>query len=419
MNKNAILEVLMKCNRCGLCQEVCPTYRVSGNEFAVARGRNRLIRMAIEGQLEFDKEPEIEQFINECLLCKACETNCPSGVPTPELISQVREYYTSTKGLPIAKKIMYRGVFSHNKRIDLVRRLAKVYQKTGIKTLVRMTGVNNIFNKADDMLPDLPKNSVRGQLPMLLKNIHQPKYKVAYFLGCSVNNFFSSIGVATIKVLQKNSCQIIVPDVNCCGAPHNSAGDQREFKRLAIKNLKELAKLDPDAIIVDCSTCGSILKEYVGLFENEPEYQKLAKQIAEKVKDISSFLIEIGFKKEMGEIKARVTYHDPCHGVRFLNVQEAPREILKSIPGIELIEMNEADMCCGGAGSYSIFYPKLSRQILSRKINNFKKTGASILATSCPACTMQLSFGMKLHELTSPVKHPVELLAEAYDNKAK
>ncbi|NLW25321.1 MAG: (Fe-S)-binding protein [Clostridia bacterium] len=412
MQKEALLEIIMKCNRCGVCQEVCPTYKISGSEFQVARGRNRLIRLALEGQLDLNEEPEIEKFINQCLLCKACEVSCPAGVPTTELISEVRKYYTGTKGLPLLKKIMYRGVFSHNKRISLVRKLGRIYQKTGVNRLVKFTG---ILNHTDEMLPDLPPRNVREQIPYILKSLSNPAHKVAYFLGCSVNNFFSSIGVATLKVLQKNNCQVVVPEVNCCGAPHQSAGDIEEFKRLAQKNLDVFKDLDVEAIIVDCATCGSVLKDYVHFFQEDPYYHEIALKVAAKIKDISSFLLEIDYQKDLGEIRAKVTYHDPCHAIRYLKVTEAPRKLLKNIPGLELVEMKEADMCCGGAGSYGVFNPGISRKILAHKMKNYRETEAQILATSCPACTMQLAFGIKLFKLSGSVKHPVELLAEAYE----
>ncbi|KJS81016.1 MAG: hypothetical protein JM58_17930 [Peptococcaceae bacterium BICA1-8] len=415
MKKDELLKLLMNCNRCGLCQEVCPTYKVSHIEANVARGRNRLIRLALENQLNLDKEPEVEKIINECLLCKACEDSCPSGVPTPEIIASIRTHYTNTKGLSLGKKIMYRGVFSKNRNISLIRNLAWIYQKCGINKLVKFTG---IFNKTDEMLPNLPPKNVRSLLPALIKKLPNPKHRVAYFLGCSVNNFFSSIGVASIKVLQENNCEVLVPEVNCCGAPHHSAGDMEEFKRLAKNNLKMLNNLDVEAIVFDCSTCGSVIKDYKNLFSGDKEYENVAAQVAEKVQDISSYLVSIDFNKNMGTISKKVSYHDPCHGIRFLKVKDAPREILKSIPGLELIEMQEADMCCGGAGSYGIFNPKFSRDILARKIGNYKNTQSDILATSCPACAMQLSFGMKLHNLNCSVKHPVELLAQAYEIKS-
>lgn len=412
--KDELLEMLLDCNRCGACQEVCPTYQVTNHEEKVARGRNRLIRLALEDELDLDNEQEIEKLLNECLLCKACEVSCPSSVPTADIIGAVRTYYTRTKGLPLAKKVMYRGVFSKNKNINLVRSLGRVYQKTGMNKLVKLTG---IMNRTDEMLPPLPAKNIRNRLPSLLKSLPNPKQQVGYFLGCSVNNFFSSIGLATIKVLQENNIQVVVPEVNCCGAPHYSAGDEEEYIKLAKLNLEKLGSLDVEAIVFDCSTCASIVKDYQELFKEEPEYKKKAEQVAAKVQDISSYLLKVGFSKEMGSLSVRVTYHDPCHGVRFLKVKEDPREILKSIPGVELVEMKEPEMCCGGAGSYGVFNPKLSRGILSRKMSNFQASKAEILATSCPACVMQLSFGLKLHDLKGVVKHPVELLAQAYEAK--
>lgn len=415
VNKDELLEVLLNCNRCGSCQEVCPTYQVTKQEENVARGRNRLMRLALEHELDLAHEPDMEKLINECLLCKACEMSCPSSVPTADIIAAIRTHYTKMKGLPLAKKVMYRGVFSKNKNINLVRSLGRIFQKSGIGKLVKLTG---LLNRTDEMLPPLPSKNVRSQLPSLLKSLPSPEHRVGYFLGCSVNNFFSSVGIASIKVLQENNVQVVVPEVNCCGAPHHSAGDEEEFIRLAKLNLQALGTLDVEAIVFDCSTCASIITEYRRLFENDPEYGKIADQVAAKVQDISSYLVQIGFKKDMGSVFARVTYHDPCHGVRYLKVKEAPREILNSIPGVELVEMKEADMCCGGAGSYGVFHPRLSRDILARKMSNFKDTKAEILATSCPACIMQLGFGLKLQGLSGVVKHPVELLARAYETKA-
>lgn len=405
-----MLETILKCNRCGTCQDVCPTYQVSGDEFSVARGRLRLIRMGLENKLDLNNEPDIDTFINQCLLCKACEVNCPSSVPTAKLISDLRENYTKLKGLPIAKKVLYRGLFSHNHRLIPIRKLTRFYQKSGIQGVLKVAGV---FPSINNLIPEMPKFSVKDRLQDIIKNIPNPKKKVAYFLGCSVNQFFSQVGEATINVLQANSYSVTVPELLCCGAPHQSSGDIEEFKRLAKYNLEKLSGLEVDAIIVDCSTCGSILKEYDELFKDDLKYKEIAEIVKNKVVDISVFLLEWGYKiNPNNDNKMKVTFHDPCHGVRGLKVKDAPREILKKIPGIELIEMKEADMCCGGAGSYSIFHPKISRKVLERKLNNFNDTNTSVLVTSCPACMMQLGYGLRNYSIKGEVRHLVEILAE-------
>ncbi|MFZ7101968.1 MAG: (Fe-S)-binding protein [Peptococcaceae bacterium] len=410
MDNTAMLETILKCNRCGTCQEVCPTYKVSGDEFAVARGRLRLLRMGLENNLDLNNEPDVENFINQCLLCKACEVNCPSGVPTAGLISELRENYTQSKGLPVAKKILYRGLFSHNHRLNPVRKLTRLYQKSGIRGILKVAGVMPGIN---NLIPEMPKYSVRERLPDLLKDLAHPKKRVAYFLGCSVNQFFSQVGEATINVLQANNYAVSVPEVLCCGAPHQSAGDKEEFTRLAKHNLEKLSGLEVDAIIVDCSTCGSMLLEYGELFKDDLKYWEMAERVKAKVVDISSFLLANGYDTNPEVSKQlKVTFHDPCHGVRGLKVKDDPRKILKELPGIEFVEMQEADMCCGGAGSYSIFHPKISRKVLERKLDNFRKTGASVLVTSCPACMMQLGFGFRNYGLNGEVKHLVEMLAQ-------
>lgn len=412
MNKDELLEIIMKCNRCGACQEVCPTYKTSHEEFQLARGRNRLIRMVLEGKLCLDEEPELFKFLDECLLCGACEANCPAGVPTPQIILAMRKEYTKSKGLPLPKKVLCRNVFSDNKKINNVRKMLRIYQKSGTSQVVKAAGA---FKSLDSRLPDMPRENIRKSLPKILSKPLRPKKTVAYFLGCSVNNFFPHVAESTIKVLQENNYEVIVPETNCCGAPHNSSGDHEEYMRIAKENIEILSSISVEEIIVDCATCGSMLKEYTEAFKDDPVYSKIAQEVSEKVIDISTFLLKNGYKSPKGEVRKKVTYHDPCHAVRGLKVKKAPRLILQSIPGIEFVEMKDADTCCGGAGSYGVFHPKQSKRILDNKINNFKDTGASILATSCPSCTMQITSGLRLKKVLGEVKHPIELLALAYE----
>jgi len=219
----------------------------------------------------------------------------------------------------------------------------------------------------------------------------------------------AEIGTRIVEVLEKHDCQVtIVTDVRCCGAPHRTYGDLETAKRLATYNIKAINAEGVDAIIVDCATCGSTLKGYVDLVEG-------AKSFAKKVYDISEFLTEItGIKPGNKKVPNVVTYHDSCHMGRGQGLGEPPRAILRAIPGLIFIEMNEADRCCGGAGSFGINHYDLSMQILNRKIENIKDTGAQIVATGCPACKMQLQHGIERNGLQIRIKHPIELLAETY-----
>jgi len=312
----------------------------------------------------------------------------------------------------LVKRIMYRGFFSNPKKLNLARKMAGIYQRSGAKRVLNQV---KVLKDVNNLMPDMPRQSLREQLPVILKAMPGAAHTVAYFLGCSVNQFYSQVGRATLKVLQANNCAVTVPDVTCCGAPHQSAGDLDEYKKLARHNLTILAKLKAEAIIIDCATCGAVLKEYEELFEDEPEYKKMARSVKEKIVDISTYLLTIGYKIGERDMPLKVTYHDPCHAIRGLDVSQAPRTILKSLHGLQFIEMKEADTCCGGAGSYGIFHPEMSKKILERKMGNFTEVNAGVLVTSCPACMMQLNYGMKTYGISGQVKHLSELLAESYN----
>ncbi|MEW6661804.1 MAG: (Fe-S)-binding protein [Bacillota bacterium] len=405
-----IKKEVMRCNRCGLCQDACPTYRATGEEMAVARGRNRMLRMAVDGQIEFEKEPAVFKMVDACLLCKSCVVNCPSNVATDKIMLAARSAWCRSHGLSLLQRMLYRGVFSHSNRTRFLNKLARFYQKSGTRWLVRksgLAGASQGLRAAEAMLPAEISPNVRQVL------LEKPLAKgtgpqVTYFLGCAVENLVGNIGLATLDLLEALHCQVTIPDTNCCGAPHHNSGDQEEAVRLALKNVSLLVEKTSGPIITDCATCSNSLKEYPQWLAAPAESS--AQVMALRVKDVTSWLAEQGLSTEkLAPLPITVTYHDPCHLVRGLKVKEAPRKVLGFIPGLRLVEMKEADMCCGGAGSFSITHPELSRQVLKRKINNIMQTGAEAVVTSCPACTMQLTYGLKLFGLPLPVLHPVQL----------
>lgn len=406
-------EKIQRCNRCGFCQDACPTFRVTGNEFDVARGRHRLVRLMVEGKYGWGEEDEISRHLDSCLLCRACEEACPSSVSTEEIISLARKRINEARGIPLFKRLMYRGLLSHSRRLALGSRLLRFCQISGIRRLVKDFEILKA-------LPSLPAAPLRQQLPALLTaggSAHLRR--VAYFPGCAINFLYSDIGRASVEVLQKNGCLVEVPETLCCGGPHRSAGDFKEFKRLAEKNIDYFDRLGAGAIITDCATCGSVLKEYGNLLRDDPHYRDKALDFSSRVRDINQYLLEIGFSRRLGPLPVKVSYHDPCHLNRSQKIKIAPREILKSIPGLELIEMQNADMCCGGAGAYGITHRDISRKILDLKMESFKQTGADFLVTSCPSCSMQLGYGLKRHGLKARILHPVELLAQSYNTFLK
>ena len=418
-NKGELQKSILQCNRCGTCQDVCPTYKITGNENDVARSRLRLIRLVVEGKYKWGEEDEMTDHFKSCLLCKACVTNCPSNVLTDQIMIHARNEINKVKGMPMFNRIAYRGVFSHGKRLSVLTKLIRVYQNSFAQSLVRKSGFLNLlknYGKAEELLPPIPEKSLKANLSEILKDVPNPTHRVAYYTGCAINAFYGRFGMATIKVLQHNHCKVEVPSVVCCGGPHLSGGDFKEARRLARINIDTILDLNPDAIITDCATCSGIMKEYDVLFEDDPEYQDKAGRFSELVKDVNEFLLTLDLNPPESAIEGTTTIHDPCHLGRGQNIYNPPREILKAIPGLKFVEMSNGDLCCGGAGSYGALNPEMSRDILAKKMEGFAESNADFLVTSCPACAMQLEFGLRKHKLEGKVVHPVELLAKSYEN---
>lgn len=424
-------EHVARCNRCGFCQEVCPTYKVTGQEFAVARGRNRLLRMVVDGRLAIDADPELNEHLYSCLLCGACAAVCPSAVPTDRLVAGARAELTSRRGLPFVSRAVLRGVLRSPRRLAVPVAILRLYQDSGMRWVARHTGLLEMLGslgQVEGLLPRIPKTSLRARLRACRGDVMSDsnvvyltpaprgsrRGRVAYFLGCVSDNLFPPVGEALIGVLERNGYQVVVPENVCCGVAHLSYGDVRSAEDLARRNLDILAEVRADVVVSDCATCAHTLKGYAELLADDARYSRAAAELAGKVREVSQLLVEEGYEVPSGRIEGRVTYHDPCHLSRGMGVRSQPRKVLASVPGLELTEMPEADWCCGGAGSYNVTHPGLSLRILERKIGNFRSTGASLLATSCPSCLLQLGFGLRRAGLEATVVHPVQLLWQSY-----
>jgi len=416
-----LLVDLQKCTRCGFCQDVCPTYKAELNEGSVARGRLKLAKMVEEGKYRWDRDSKLHKHINDCLLCGACVSNCPGSIPVSEVMIKARQKINKQSGTDLFYKVAYKGALSDQKKLKLGRNFMRLYQITGVKRLVTATGILKAIpplKVMEERMPEVPKKTFFEMLPDLVVQLQNPKYKVAYFCGCATNSFFGDVGAATVKVLQKLNCQVYAPTVECCGEPHKGAGDLEEAKRLAKRNIDIFFnEKNFDFIITDCATCGSALKNYKRLLGDDIAYQMKAEQFSAAVYDLNQFIV---YKTDALEnISAidnqeiTVTYHDPCHLVRGQKISEAPREILKKIPSVVLVEMEDTNSCCGGAGSYGFTHHRLSKKFLQNKMEKVKATGANCLATCCPACMMQLGYGIRSEQLNMKLVHPVQLLDKA------
>jgi len=408
------------CIRCGLCLSVCPTYKDSLRETESPRGRVALVAKAIEGELELTRN--FKDHMYRCLDCLACNDICPVGIKPGDLCLEARYAIHQATPTPLLKPILFRGIFPRTGLLELITKPVALYDRTGLRKAVNAVGATKILpsqlRDMERMLPNkLPLRGTRHQLPDVVPARGERRAHVAYFLGCVQGVMMAEGCKATVEVLAENGCDVVIPKgVKCCGMPMVGYGFKDEARNMARHNVDLLLGLNVDAIVTDCATCGSSLKEYPYWLEDDPEYAGRAKQFAAKVRDIGEFLVEIGIRPPAGRVVARVTYHDPCHLCRAQGIRAQPREMLRAA-GVELVEMNGADTCCGSAGTQLITHYHTSVGVLDRKMDNVTATEAEIIASGCPGCQMQLGLGVKRRGLRAQVVHPSQILAQAYRNE--
>jgi len=404
------------CIRCGLCLAVCPTYREYLSETASPRGRVALTRKGLEGRLELS--PNLIEQMYGCFACMACNDICPVGIKPADLALSMRHIDEQRRPRKW-KKFLFKGVMSEAGRLEFATLPLRLYQKLGIRRLVYLLGLNRLLparlRDIEATLPRMPQHPLRRVLPEITVADGKELRRVGYFLGCAQSLLFAEQSSATLRVLARNGCSVVSPkEIECCGMPARGYGRMDMVLEQARNNIEVFDCCNVDAIVTDCATCGSTLKEYGALLAEDEVWADRAAAFSGKVRDISEYLAEIPLRKPAGRIRARVTYHDPCHLRRAQKVWKEPRKVLSLIDGLEIVEMPEADWCCGSAGSQLITHYETSRRVMDRKLDNIEETGAGIVATGCPGCRMQLKAGLQGRGNRMRVVHPVTLLDEAY-----
>ncbi len=412
---------LTKCIKCGTCRSVCPVFQSIDDESYVARGKMRLVDNFINKKI--DLTSGLEKRMSMCLMCKACTVGCPSGVNTYKVFLEMREYIAQEKGLPQVKRLAFTWLKYRN-LFDLSLRFGSAFQGLVFKKAPQ--GPGKIprfpipvagFNKRR-IIPPLPKKPLRSIVPEEVKLVN-PRMKVAFFTGCMMNYVYPQSGLALIDVLKANNVEVVVPkDQHCCGTPIFTSGDFKTARILIKHNLEVFKKLGVDAIVSGCASCGlAWKKEFANILAKDDPLLEVAKELGAKTYDISEFLLKIGLDENLGELKTRVTYHDPCHLNRGQGINKEPRELIKKIPGVEFKEMAGADNCCGSGGSFNLSYYDLSRDINNKKVKNIYETNAQVVLTGCSACRMHIEDGLFQAGKNIPVRHTVEILAESYRKK--
>ncbi|MBZ4686667.1 MAG: glycolate oxidase iron-sulfur subunit [Clostridia bacterium] len=414
----AVKDLIRKCVRCGQCRSVCPLFKEIKNEGAAPRSHVFLTQLLRDGELEPDSA--LARRASRCLLCKSCSKECPSGIPVDQLVVAMRNHLKDHSKDNV-KRLLLSKLFKDQKSLKTAHFLLKTSQVTGIKSLADKTGllglISSDLEKANKLTAPVSGKMASKNIAEVTPAKGKRKVRVGYFLGCATNLFYPARAHATIEVLTVNGCEVITPKgLQCCGMPHIANGDVVSAKTMTENNFKLFYDFDVDVIISDCASCSSMLQ---GDYYDQLFAEGLPAAVTHfkgKIYDLNKFLVdEIDLNANLEKLpKTTVTYHDPCHLVKSQGIKEEPRKILKLIPGVELIEMDGADQCCGGAGTFGISHYDLSRKILDSKIVSIMDTSADCVTTSCPACSMQLGHGLVEHDLKLEVKHPVEFLAEAY-----
>lgn len=414
-----VKEQLMKCVRCGKCRSVCPIFAEIRNETVAPRGHVFMVQMLRDGKVA--PTPEVSERLTNCLMCETCSINCPSGIDIHELNAAARSYITD-KNPSLSKGMVFDTLWTNPGLLKTSTRMMYGAQKLGLQSLARGLGLTRLLpgdlGKAEGILDSLPRRTARSILPQLNPARGEKKYTVGYFLGCATDLIYPSVAVATVDVLTRNGCEVIIPaDAKCCGLPHIANGKMETAQELAAHNVKLFNHYNFDYIITDCASCSSALGyKNLEFIAGGPLDHQQARDFSSKVMDLTQFIVdklELIVPDSSQEI-VRVTYHDPCHLANAQRIKQAPRELIKRIPGVQLVEMDLANRCCGGSGTFALTHYDLSMKVLDKKMASAMATGAQCLATCCPSCTMQLRYGARINNWNVKVMHPVELLSSCY-----
>ncbi len=406
-------DLLQECIHCGFCLPACPTYTLSGNEADSPRGRLYLIDALSRGRL--DASEMLRHHLDLCLICRACETACPSGVEFGSLMEIARDALLPSKKERHPALIFLEKAVTSHRRLSRMSKLGRLYQKSGLHWLTTHTSLQYLVpaskRSGNESLPTIPKKRFGKEERQIFPARNEKRGTVALFTGCIMDHLFPHVHEATVRILTWNAYEVIVPGKqSCCGALHAHSGDTATADTLARKQLQLFGEIEADAIIVNAVGCSAQLKEY-GRF---PSRDRQALAAALKVRDLTEFLASIDILPPKGNLKMRVVYDDPCHLLHAQGISSEPRKLISAIPGITLLPLPESDFCCGSAGSYSLTESEMSNAILERKMEHISATGADAVITANPGCQIQLAWGVRQKNMNIPVLHIAELLDRAY-----
>jgi glycolate oxidase iron-sulfur subunit len=412
---------LLQCVHCGFCLPTCPTYAELGQEPDSPRGRIYLIKALADGRVALTDT--VTEHLSLCLGCRACESACPSGVPYGHLFEASRAAIEAqrpgSRWRRLVRRVAFAGLLPRPVLLRLVVSALRVYQRSGLQWLVRASGLLRLFPASlaasERLLPPLPPAGRWGALPALVPAAVPRQGRVALLHGCVQDAVFRSHNEATVRCLTRQGFEVAVPRAQrCCGALHAHAGEPETARALARETIAAFEAAGAEAVVVNAAGCGAHMKAYGYLLRHDPAWAARAARLARVVVDITELLARAPLRGPLGPLPLRATYHDPCHLAHGQKVRSEPRTILREVPGLELIELGEAEMCCGSAGIYNLTEPAMAERLLERKLSHISATGAAAVVTANPGCILQIAAGLRAHGRAVEVLHVVEVLDRAY-----
>jgi glycolate oxidase iron-sulfur subunit len=409
-------EGILDCVHCGLCLPTCPTYLTTGIEMASPRGRIYLVRAVDEGQAGISAE--FVKHLDQCLGCLACQTACPSGVPYGHLLEAARTQIERKYDRPPSDRRWRRmllALFPYPERLGWVVSSLYWYQRLGLQSLVRISGALNLVSRRlvqmEALLPDIPSPADRQALPEVTLATRARVGRIGFLIGCAQRFFLPEVNRATARVLAATGYEVVAPrGQGCCGALHLHSGYLEEGRELARRTIETFERAGVDAVAVNAAGCGAAMKDYGHLLRDDPAWQARAEAFSGKVRDVSQILAETRWNGSLKPVPLTVTYHEACHLAHAQRIRKEPRAILQRIPGLRLVELLESDLCCGNAGVYNLLQVEMASQLLQRKVDRIRETGAGIVAMGNIGCLLQIGRGLRQAGLPVRAVHPVELV---------
>ena len=410
------VEGVNQCVHCGLCLASCPTFAELGTEMDSPRGRIFLIKSLAEGRMGLG-DATVEH-LSLCLDCRACETVCPAGVPYGRLIEAAKaEIERQRPGAPARRAFRWLnfGLLLGRPRVLAAAAAAlRLYQASGMQAVVRRSGLTRLLPGTlaawEALLPRLPSAADRAPLPALTAAVGPRRARVAMLTGCVQSVVFGAHNRATARVLARNGWEVVAPAQGCCGALNAHGGDHARAVEMARRTVETFEAAGAEAVIVNTSGCGAHMKGYGALLAGDPAWAERAARFARTVHDVAEFLARATLRGPLHPVPLTVTYHDPCHVVHGQKIRRQPRELLAQIPELRVVDLPEADWCCGSAGIYNLTQPEMAGRLLRRKVRNIESTAAQAVVTANPGCILQIQAGLRARGLDLPVLHLVEIL---------